>query len=90
MKWNEGFFAEIGKGPEARALVEGIANDVADVVRRTGPVDSAEYVSTVRVDVVETPYRVVARVVADCDHAMLVEARFGTLARALGTVGSSV
>lgn len=86
MKFNDNFIPELGNSPKVVALVTGVTSEVARIVRSTAPVDSGEYVDTVREELVRTPYRAVGKVIADCDHGMLVEAKYGTLARALNDV----
>ena len=86
MKFNEGYFGQLAKSSKVENEVVDKAEKVADVVRRTAPVDTAEYVNNVRVEVEHTPHRVFARVVADVPHGMLVESKHGTMARALRSV----
>lgn len=88
MRFNDSFIPGLGKSGPVVAAVVGAANDLAQAVRSTAPVDSGDYVSKVRVEVKYTAHRVVARVVAGAEHAMVVESREGTLARALNSVSS--
>ena len=88
MRFNDAFIPGLGKSGPVVAAVVGAANDLAQTVRSTAPVDSGDYVSKVRVEVKYTAHRVVARVVAGAEHSMVVESREGTLARALNSVSS--
>ena len=83
MKFNENAIPEIAKSATMKAAVVAAANEIAATVRATAPVDTGEYRSRVRVEVTESPYRPIAKVVVDVEHAMVVEAKHGTLARAL-------
>lgn len=88
MKFNDNYIPELGKSAAVDNLVIGVANKAAAIVRSTAPVDSGEYVDNVRVEVLHTANRVVAKVVADVEHAMVVESKHGTLARALRQVST--
>lgn len=61
-----------------RALVEAEAS---------APVVSGTYRDRLKVETVQHPSRVVVRLVADVDYAMIVEAAHGTLSRALDAAG---
>jgi hypothetical protein len=87
MKFNERYFDELGNSAPVVAETVAKAEQVANIVRATAPVDSGEYVENVRVEVEHTQHRVVAKVIADTDHGMIVESRYGTMARALRAVG---
>lgn len=82
VNFNENFFRIVGKSAPVRAMVVNAAERIAADARASAPVDSGDYRNSIRVDVTETPYRVVATVVADSPHAMVVESRTGNLARA--------
>jgi hypothetical protein len=87
MQFNDRFFDDLGKSAGVVALVVGAAENVASVMRATAPVgESREHVDSIHVEVDYTPHRVVARVVADSDHSLAVEARTGHMARALASV----
>lgn len=86
MKFDDNFIAELGNSPKVVALVTSVTSEVARIVHSTAPVESGEYADTVREELVHTPYRAVGKVIADCDHGMLVESKYGTLARALNSV----
>ena len=88
MKFNDSYIPGLAHSPEVVALLVDAGEQVAGIVRSTAPVSSGEYVSMVRVEVGRTAYRSYARVVAGSDHSLIVEAKHGTLARALGQVAS--
>ena len=69
--------------------LEELALGVAAAAEAGAPVDTGEYRGSIGVEVVHTD-RIVARVVADSDHALLVEAHTGNLARALDASGFTV
>lgn len=59
---------------------------VESVAKASAPVDSGAYRDSIHVEQVTTD-RVVVRVVADADHALVVEAKTGNLSRALDAAG---
>ncbi|KEP75841.1 hypothetical protein HR12_20785 [Microbacterium sp. SUBG005] len=81
---------ELARGDGVRGVVKDAANNVADIARTDAPVASGEYRDSIHVEVEQTDEGVVATVVADVRHAMIVESREGTLARALGKAASRV
>lgn len=81
-EFNPAFFRDLGKSAGTRAQVVAAAEAIAADARANAPVDSGEYRDRIHVVVDETEYRVVARVVADAPHSLLVESRHGTLAQA--------
>jgi hypothetical protein len=83
LKWNEAFFRQTLKSPQARSLATGAAQEIAGDARASAPVDSGEYRDLIDVEVSETENRVVATVIARARHSMIVEARTGNLARSL-------
>jgi len=83
---NDGFFDGLGRSPVVRALCKQAAEQVAANARASAPVDSEEYRNSIHVEERGAAYRDTFRVVADADHAMVVEARTGNLARALNGV----
>lgn len=83
-EFNEDFFRTLGKSAGVRAEVVDAAEKIAADARATAPVDSREYRNSIHVVVTETENRVVATVIANAPHSMLVESRFGTLAQATG------
>lgn len=88
MKFNEGYFDQLGTSGPVRSLVTQAAERIAARARATGPVDTHEYVDEIGVKVTESAHRVVATVVAASEHSMIVEARTGNLRRALNAEGS--
>lgn len=62
------------------------AERVAAQARSAAPVDTGAYRDSIRT-VTDTTDRAVVRVVAGVPYARIVEARHGTLARALGAAG---
>lgn len=62
------------------------AERIASAARASAPVETGAYRDSIHVESATTD-RVVARVVADVPYARVVEARTGTLARALGAAG---
>jgi hypothetical protein len=86
VKFNDSFIPTLATSPRVTAIVANAAETAADNARSNAPVDSGEYRDTIRVEITRTPYRVVAKVIADCDHGMIVESKHGTLARALNSV----
>ena len=69
-----------------RAALQPHAERVAAAARSTAPVDTGAYRDSIHVETATTD-RAVARVVAAVPYARIVEARDGTLARALGAAG---
>lgn len=83
MKFNESFIPDLGHSVAVRAIVKAKAEEVAAAARSSAPVDTGEYRDSIHVEMDSTPFRVVAKVVASSDHAMLVESQTGNLSRAL-------
>lgn len=81
---------ELARGDGVRGVVTDAADTVADIARADAPVASGEYRDSIHVEVEQADEGVVATVVADVRHAMIVESREGTLARALGKAASRV
>lgn len=86
MKWNERYFDELGTAPGTVAQLTAAAEQVAAVARAAAPVDTGAYRDSIQVETHVAGHRVVAEVIASSDHAMIVEAQTGTMARALGAV----
>lgn len=86
MKFNDGYIPGLAKSAPVERIVADKTEQVARIVRQDAPVDTAEYVGSVRTEIEHTPYRVIGKVIADNDHAMLVEGKHGTLRRALRRV----
>lgn len=66
------------------AYLRGKAEPVLAAAKSSAPVDTGAYRDSLRIEIDHTD-RVVARVVSDVDHAMVVEADTGNLTRALGS-----
>jgi hypothetical protein len=81
-------FDEILNSNEVRDLCTTRAERALSAARSAAPVDSGAYRASLRLEQATTD-RAVARVVADVDYAMVVEARTGNLARALDAAGGS-
>lgn len=64
------------------ALVRGEAAKVLAAAQSSAPVESGDYQASLRIEETHTD-RLVVRVVADVDYAMVVEAKTGNLARSL-------
>jgi hypothetical protein len=75
--------ADLLKSEPVRALLRDEAEKVADRARSSAPVASGDYKDSIRVESATTD-RAVERVVATAPHALVVEAKTGNLARALG------
>jgi ABC-type uncharacterized transport system YnjBCD ATPase subunit len=86
MKWNEGFFSKILTSPGVTSIVRDEAEETAAAARAAAPVDTGAYRDSIHVEVVQTAYRSVARVVASDPKALLLESKYGVLSRALGRV----
>lgn len=81
-------FEEILNSGGVRDLVTERAERALSAARASAPVASGAYRESLRVEQATTD-RAVARVVADVDYAMVVEAKTGNLARALDAAGGS-
>lgn len=77
---------ELLSDPGVRRHLAGLADQVERAAEASAPVASGEYRESIH-RVSATTDRAVERVVATAPHAMLVEARTGNLARALGSAG---
>ena len=78
---------ELLTSPQVAAELEERAGRVLSAAQASAPVVSGAYRDSLRVEVVQHPSRVVARVVAGVGYGMAVEARHGVLVRALGQAG---
>ncbi|MGV8852832.1 MAG: HK97 gp10 family phage protein [Rhodoglobus sp.] len=86
MRFNNNFIPTLANSPEVENLVRNKADEVATTARTTAPVETGDYRDSIRVTIEHTPFRVLAKVVAESKHSMLVESKHGTLARALRTI----
>lgn len=71
------------KSPETARLLRERAGRVAARARSTAPVDSGEYRDEIEVVMEDHGDRLVARVYAESDHSVFVEAKHRTLGKAL-------
>lgn len=74
---------ELLNDPGVRAAVAAAADQVAQRAITNAPVQTGAYRDSIHRESITTD-RAVERVVANAPHALLVEARTGNLARALG------
>lgn len=78
--------ASLLKSDDVREQLDGPAARVLAAAQSGAPVESGAYRDNLRI-VDDTTDRAVKRIVSDAPHAMIVEARTGNLARALGAAG---
>ncbi len=83
---NSAGIRQLLRDPGVRAMLAGHADRVASAARSSAPVVTGAYQASIHRESVTTD-RAVERVVADAPHALLIESRTGTLARALGVSG---
>lgn len=86
MKFNQKFFDDLLVSAPVEKLVTDAANKVAAVAQSTAPVDSGDYKRGIKVSK-KRQKRVVGLVQATDPKSMIIEARHGTLARAVRSVG---
>lgn len=87
LTWNPGFFEGfLYRDAGVIAAARAAADRVASAARASAPVDTGAYRNSIHVEM-KFQQRAVAVVVADSDHAMIVESRTGNLARALRSAG---
>lgn len=80
--FDENFFDEVLNCAPVRAMVDAAANKALAEAKATAPVDTGAYRDSLHIEHRQSGHRQVAEVVADCPHAMGVEAVTGNLARA--------
>lgn len=73
------------KSAGVAAMLSTHANRVASAARDIAPVDSGEYRDSIEVYSEMHPTRVAVHVGSTAPHGLIVEAKTGTLARALGS-----
>jgi hypothetical protein len=78
--------AEILNSGGVRAGITPFAEQVLGAAQSIAPVESGAYRASLAI-LQDSTDRVAVRVVADVPHSYIVEARHGTLARALGAAG---
>lgn len=81
--FNEEFFRDIGTAPELVTIERGIAQRVLEEAVASAPKRSGDYARSLSIEVERHTYRDTVQVVSSDPFAMLVEAKHGTLARAL-------
>lgn len=74
--------AALLKSSGVRAFVTSRAQAVESAAKSSAPVDTGAYRDSIHIEQ-DTTDRAVVRVVAGTDHAFVVEANYGVLARAL-------
>lgn len=86
MKWNEGFFSEILHSAKVTRLISDPGETVAALARANAQVDTGAYRDGIHMKIVSTPTRNIAVIVASDPKSLIIEARTGNLAKALGQV----
>lgn len=79
---------ELLNSQQVRDLLTAHGEKVLSEAQATAPVDTGEYRDSLHIEQATTD-RAVVRVVAGTDHDWIVEARHGTLARALDAAGGA-
>lgn len=85
IEFNEGFFDQVLNSSEVRAAVDLAAQRVVTEAKATAPVKTGAYRDSIHIEHEQAQHRQVAKVVADVDYGIYVEARTGNLARAVRT-----
>jgi hypothetical protein len=85
---NSAGMAALLRDPGVQEDLEQRADAVLSVAQGLAPRDSGDYEDSLHTEVVTTD-RVTVRVVAGTDHALLVEAATGNLARSLDAAGGA-
>jgi len=80
--------AALLKSDDVRSFLTERAQRVASAAKAGAPVASGEYQNSIHLEQATTD-RAVVRVVADAEHALIVEARTGNLSRALDAAGGA-
>ena len=80
--FNEAFFRQLGRNPTLMGICAAKAGPIASLARTTAHKDSGDYARSIHVEAGTRAGRGAYLVVADDSKAMLMEARYGTLARA--------
>lgn len=78
-------YAEVGvllRSAKVRSILTDYAQPVLAAAKASAPVATGEYRDSLHIEQIETD-RAVVRVASDSDHAWIVEAKHGVLARAL-------
>lgn len=87
VNFNPRYFDTILKSSGVRSLTKATADAVLARARSAAPVNTGAYREGLRVELRESRYRNVYRVVGTDRKTLLIEARTGNLARALKAVG---
>lgn len=80
--FNPEYFNELSRSHGVRALVDSVTARVAAAARSSAPVVTGEYRRGIRATG-KLQRRYVGLVIASAPHSLLVESKYGTLARAL-------
>lgn len=86
MKYNDEYFPQLLASPEVETVVMEATEQVADRARSSAPVDSGDYRDSITVSK-KKQKRVVGLVTAEDPAALAIEAKHGTLARAVRGAG---
>jgi hypothetical protein len=89
VQFNDKFFERIGKSAGVTAMAKDIAEKALGIAKASAPVDEADYVNGLHVEVKTVENRNVALVVGSDWKTMLIESKTGNLARALKQVKKS-
>lgn len=89
VKFNDGFFTEIGTSPAVTGLLLTKAGAVAARARSTAPVNTGDYKRRIVVRIRRSRYRNVAIVEGMDWKTLLIESKTGNLARALKAAKSA-
>lgn len=86
MKYNDGFFENLGRSAAVTGVCKEKAEEIARVARASAPVDTEAYRNGIKVVVQPRSDRNAAVVQATDWKSLLVESQTGNMARALKTV----
>ena len=81
------YLERLGRSSGVVGLCRSIADRVASIATSTAPVDTGEYVDSIHVEIVPRTDRDAAIVEAADPKALIIEAKYGILSRALQGVG---
>lgn len=88
VKLNHGGMAALLRDPGVRAELTRRMERSEQAAKESAPVESGEYRDSIHIEQ-DTTDRAAVRLVADSDHALVVEAKTGNLARALDAAGGA-
>lgn len=80
--FNNAFFEQLGRSPGIVAACDEAAERIAEIAREAAPVDKGDYKASITTRAGKRAGRHATEVVSDDPAAILVESRYGTLARA--------